>query len=255
MPWISLETLHIMKKLVFIMNNIIKNYFFTWYIDVTKDKIKILEKEPTSIDWIEFSMRELLWWEYFEIQEKSISIMPDTRMYTINDIKRRKLFLEYGISSINRHVDNVINNIYLSDISGEAGELLAYKYHLEKCILSEDEKKRLADDVRNYKNPEDSHKIKVPYSRIFIELDMMRHFGGYSRDDLYNISKKDLDAIYFLRQLGMPWSSGKAMVNNPNNVNKMSDNEILKEYANRKHFVDRIVELQKDMNGADNASQ
>jgi len=237
------------------MNNIINSYFFTWYIDITQDKIEILERQPSSNDYIELSMRELLWWEYFEIQEKSILIMPDTRMYTVNDIKRRKLFLEYGIISINRHINDTINNIYLSDISGEAGELLAYKYHLGKCILSDDEKKKLADDVRNYQNPEDSHKIKIPYSRIFIELDMMRHFGGYSRNDLYNISKKDLDAIYFIRQLGMSWVPGRAINNNVNSVNKMSDNEILKEYTNRKHFVDRIAELQKDMNGADNASR
>jgi len=162
----------------------------------------IYENEPQPI-WTKFYFREPEWWRYDQIlSDECFKKMDSTGQWTINEIKKRKILLEYGMVKIETSDGQILedmSNIFLDE---EIGETLSV-YYSEKIILGDDDKDKIESDFEIYNDENQITILKPPFHRMIVEMDIARRIGGYSREDILGLSKKDIDTIYFLHRIGM----------------------------------------------------
>jgi hypothetical protein len=152
-------------------------------------------------DCVEYTMKELTWVKYDEIQNQCMKyIRKTTDGWTIDQMKMQKLILMESLMEIKTK-----NNIYTYDLINhidiKAADVL-YEYYNKKCLLSAADIAGLDEQVKSYLNPEQINRIKPPYNKMLIVLDMIKHFGSLNMSDIMSLSKKDLDTLYVLARLG-----------------------------------------------------
>lgn len=177
-------------------------YIFECYVS-EEEPSKILEYEPEG-EWVKFTFREPEWWRYDKlIHNKSNDCffrVSETRKWSIKEAKKRKQLMKYGLKKIETSDGKVLtSNFKLSDETGEALSV----YYSEKIYLSQEEEQEIERDLETYNNEKEIDKIKPPFHRMIIEMEIARRIGGYSREDIMKLSKKDMDIIYLLHRLGM----------------------------------------------------
>lgn len=208
-------------------------YTFECYIS-ENEPTNILEFEPDD-DWVKFIFREPEWWRYDKLIHGN-SNNPDndcffrvseTKKWSINEIKKRRQLMKYGLKRIETSTGEVkTKNFKISDESGDALSV----YYSEKILLSDQEAEQIKEDLDIYNKSDDILKLKPPFHRLIIEMDIVRRIGGYSREDIMNLSKKDMDIIYLLHRYGLTIPIREYIKNispmkikDENNINNIAD--------------------------------
>ena len=231
------------------MKNELYNKLYEFYCYLSEEQPgKIFENEPDR-PWIKVVFKEPEWWMYNKLihgtpegKNDCFFRIQNTGRWSINEIKKRRFLRKYGVIRVETS-DGIIktgNDIYFND---EEGELLGVYYN-EKILLSDEEANRISNDLDIYKNKKYLKKLKPPFHRMIIELDIMKYIGKYNREDILNMSKKDLDIIYYLNNLGMNVDANFAEL--PDQRGLSEDQKMQKRYEDIKMFQQRNINKQNN---------
>lgn len=195
--------------------NLEQLYIHICYIEENNPNI-ILTEEPIGSNWIKYVLKELTWVEYDNIQAKCMKFIRKSRdEWTINQEKMQKEILRKSLQLIETSKNIVYDKNLISYLSYNDANLL-YQYYINNCLLTEGDILGLDEQVKFYTNKDKINTIKPPYNRMLIILDLIRHFGTLTLDNILSLSKKDLDTLYILGRSGISWSL--------NNFNSLSSN-------------------------------
>ena len=151
-------------------------YEFKCYATIA-DEDRIYETKPKEPHVI-FILRHPEWWRYDQIiddEHDSCFFHAKQKIeWNTNDNKKRRKLLQFGLVDI-----QTSSKVMLRDdqISEELMELLAV-YYSEKVLISNEERERLEKDLKVYNDPKQKVKLKPPFHRMIIEMDIMRRIGG-----------------------------------------------------------------------------
>jgi hypothetical protein len=178
---------------------------FDCYIE-ENNPLFVCENTPETDKWCRYLFKHIEWWRYDLLlhndNDSCFFKVKETLSWSVNEIKSRRLLLEFGLIEIQTSDNLIFKDNLIEMISDEVGETLSVFYN-EKILLSMKEEQRIEKDLEVYNDKEKISKFKPPFHRMIIEMDIARRIGGYSREDILNMSKKDLDTIYLLHRLGM----------------------------------------------------
>lgn len=206
------------------------------------DFSKILEEKPTE-PYRKYIFKHPEWWRYDQLIESCFFKVKETQAWSINEIRKRRKLLNYGLISIEMSDgriftsdDNYEKNKLLKKfgnnndeiMNDEEGEILSV-YYSEKILLSIEEEQKIEKDLEIYNDDNKITKLKPPFNKMIIEMDIARRIGGYSRNDIMEMSKKDMDTIYLLHRLGLqlPIKEYIKSIENMNNSNEQDNSEKL----------------------------
>lgn len=199
---------------------------YIWKLYATPDNPAGLNLEkPKADDWTCYYLRELSWIEYDRIQKECMrptkesggrmnwhpdiqAGMKDQVEWTIDKIKMQRMLLLEALYKVERANGEVAQDP-MSCINIPVADAL-YAFYNAKCILNENEVLELERQVELYMNPKSVSRVKPPYNRMIIVLDLLRRgLATLGLEELVSLSKKDLDTLYLLGRLGFDWQPDK----------------------------------------------
>jgi hypothetical protein len=176
---------------------------------------EIMTEEPGP-EWIKYTLRELTWVEYDNIQTKCMKFIRKSRdEWTINQERMQKEILKKSLQLIETSKNTIYDKNLMNYLSYDDANLL-YQYYINNCLLTEADILGLDEQVKYYTDKDKINTIKPPYNRMIIILDLIRHFGTLTLDNILSLSKKDLDTLYILGRSGIGWT-----LNNSNSSSAM----------------------------------
>ena len=126
--------------------------------------------------------------------------------WTINEEKMQKEILKKSLQTIETS-DKIIYHENLTSYLSYENATLLYQYYINNCLLTEADILGLDEQVKYYMDKDKINMIKPPYNRMIIILDLIRHFGSLTINDILSLSKKDLDTLYILGRSGIGWTA------------------------------------------------
>ena len=163
---------------------------------------QMVSDKPRTGDWQKYYLKELIWIEYDYAQRACMLLREDSREWVINKIKLQRLILEKSLLKIELSTGDIIWQDPINCLSEHIANLL-YSFYNKNCFLTDDDISSLDEQVSYYNDATKINKIKPPYNKMIIILDLIRHFGGLTLQDICALSKRDLDTLYILARLGL----------------------------------------------------
>jgi len=208
-----------------------------------KDNELIFE-EPDK-PWIKIKTRDLPWWKHDNLFRECFQKVEVTGKWTINRIKELRLILKEFVISVKDHEDN---NYYDLLTLKEAEKIM--EFYDFNAFLTEKEMISLDKELTAFLDPKEIIKLRPPYDRMIIELDLMRKMGGYTREDLLSMSKKDIDKIFYLSRNGLsiPFSAEEERIKmNPKPKQSKNKEDELSKYMDMFNKKQKAINSNKEV--------